>query len=53
MANKIWLCAVTGMVALLSLVAFAPVQEAYYKDKTIRILVGSSAGGTFDPYSRT
>jgi tripartite-type tricarboxylate transporter receptor subunit TctC len=53
MTNKIWLCAITGMIALLSLVAFAPAQEPYYKDKTIRILVGSSAGGTFDAYSRT
>jgi tripartite-type tricarboxylate transporter receptor subunit TctC len=30
--------------------AFA--QEQYYKDKVVRIMVGASAGGLFDPYSR-
>jgi tripartite-type tricarboxylate transporter receptor subunit TctC len=29
-----------------------PAQEPYYKEKTIRILVGSSPGGLFDAYSR-
>jgi len=31
--------------------AFA--QEPFYKDKTIRIIVGASAGGGYDTYSRT
>lgn len=39
------------MIAFLSLVALGQAQEPYYQDKTIRILVGSSAGGTFDAYS--
>ena len=28
-------------------------QEPFYKDKTIRIIVGASAGGGYDTYSRT
>jgi tripartite-type tricarboxylate transporter receptor subunit TctC len=28
-------------------------QEAFFKDKTIRLVVGFSAGGGFDTYSRT
>jgi tripartite-type tricarboxylate transporter receptor subunit TctC len=39
------------VIAFLSLVALGQAQEPYYQDKTIRILVGSSAGGTFDAYS--
>lgn len=53
MANKFWSFTVTAAIALLSVGAPAPAQEPYYKDKTIRILVGTSAGGTFDTYSRT
>ena len=52
MTNKFWSFAVTGVIAFLSLVALGQTQEPYYQDKTIRILVGSSAGGTFDAYSR-
>jgi tripartite-type tricarboxylate transporter receptor subunit TctC len=53
MTSWLWCFGVTGAIALFSLVAPAPGQEPYYKDKTIRILVGTSAGGTFDTYSRT
>lgn len=53
MANKFWCFSVMAAIALLWVAAPAPAQEPYYKDKTIRILVGSSAGGTFDAYSRT
>ncbi|MBI4490880.1 MAG: hypothetical protein HY694_17485, partial [Deltaproteobacteria bacterium] len=28
-------------------------QEPFYKGKTIRIIVGASAGGGYDTYSRT
>jgi tripartite-type tricarboxylate transporter receptor subunit TctC len=31
---------------------FVPAQEPFYKEKTIRIVVGFSAGGGFDAYSR-
>jgi tripartite-type tricarboxylate transporter receptor subunit TctC len=44
------------VVALTSLVLFAKpatAQESYYKGKTVRIIVGASAGGGYDTYSRT
>ena len=47
-------CAVTFLV-LVSLVAGAPRQvsgQEFYKDKTIRIIVGFAAGGGFDIYAR-
>lgn len=47
-------CAVTLLV-LVSLVASAPRQvsgQEFYKDKTIRIIVGFAAGGGFDTYAR-
>jgi tripartite-type tricarboxylate transporter receptor subunit TctC len=31
----------------------APAQDSFYKGKTIRIIVGASAGGGYDTYSRT
>ena len=37
-----------GFVFILTAVA----QESFYKDKTIRVVVGFSAGGGFDTYSR-
>jgi tripartite-type tricarboxylate transporter receptor subunit TctC len=33
-------------------VAVGMAQEPYYKGKTVRIVVGFSAGGGFDTYSR-
>ncbi|MBI2992417.1 MAG: hypothetical protein HYY47_09835 [Deltaproteobacteria bacterium] len=47
-------CVVTLLV-LVSLVASAPRQvsgQEFYKDKTIRIIVGFAAGGGFDTYAR-
>ena len=47
-------CAVTFLV-LVCLVAGAPRQvsgQEFYKDKTIRIIVGFAAGGGFDTYAR-
>jgi tripartite-type tricarboxylate transporter receptor subunit TctC len=44
------------VVAVISLVLFAKpatAQEFYYKGKTVRIIVGASAGGGYDTYSRT
>lgn len=40
-------------IFLRALVAPAVAQEPFFKDKTIRIIVGFSAGGGFDTYSRT
>jgi tripartite-type tricarboxylate transporter receptor subunit TctC len=31
----------------------AKAQDSFYKDKTVRIIVGASAGGGYDTYSRT
>ena len=31
----------------------APAQDSFYKGKTVRIIVGASAGGGYDTYSRT
>jgi tripartite-type tricarboxylate transporter receptor subunit TctC len=42
---------------LLSLILISPdltrAQESFYKGKTLRIIVGTSAGGGFDTYTRT
>lgn len=47
----------TFLLALLALffAASTPVdaQESFYKGKTVRIIVGASAGGGYDTYSRT
>jgi tripartite-type tricarboxylate transporter receptor subunit TctC len=44
-----------SFVFLLTLIFFAPAvaQDSFYKGKTIRIIVGASAGGGYDTYSRT
>lgn len=52
MINRFWYFAVAGGVGLFSLVAPALAQEPYYKEKTIRILAGASAGGLFDAHAR-
>jgi len=45
------------LIAVLSILTFTvaatQAQESYYKGKTIRIIVGASAGGGYDTYSRT
>ncbi|HET9918180.1 MAG TPA: tripartite tricarboxylate transporter substrate-binding protein [Candidatus Binatia bacterium] len=45
------------LIAVLSMLTFAvsatQAQESYYKGKTVRIIVGASAGGGYDTYSRT
>jgi tripartite-type tricarboxylate transporter receptor subunit TctC len=40
-------------LGLLSLLTQAAAQEPYYKGKTVRIIVGGSAGGGYDTYTRT
>jgi len=44
-----------GAVALLLSQSFTPAlaQEPFYRGKTVRIIVGASAGGGYDTYSRT
>ncbi|MBI2359673.1 MAG: hypothetical protein HYV04_12365, partial [Deltaproteobacteria bacterium] len=40
-------------IASLTFTASVSAQEPFYKGKTIRIIVGASAGGGYDTYSRT
>jgi tripartite-type tricarboxylate transporter receptor subunit TctC len=47
------LIAILVALALLTSVASTAAQEPFYKGKTIRIIVGFTAGGGFDVYSRT
>src|SRR5256712_13472264 len=47
-----------GLVAAASLILFLSVnsanaQQPFYRGKTVRIIVGASAGGGYDTYSRT
>src|SRR4029434_5100641 len=48
----------TRLVAAVSLVLLlfatsAKAQDSFYRGKTVRIIVGASAGGGYDSYSRT
>jgi len=47
------LIAIIVALALLTSAASTAAQEPFYKGKTIRIIVGFTAGGGFDVYSRT
>jgi tripartite-type tricarboxylate transporter receptor subunit TctC len=50
---KYWLAAAAAALALLVLKPQAGLsQDPFYKGKTVRIIVGFSAGGGFDTYSR-
>ncbi|HTF91541.1 MAG TPA: hypothetical protein VK632_00780, partial [Verrucomicrobiae bacterium] len=44
---------VTAILLLLGAVRPAFAQEPFYKGKTIRMIVATSAGGGFDVYTRT
>src|SRR5437899_2636312 len=44
---------ITVIVVLSALVDTAPAQSAYYAGKTVRIIVGSTAGGGYDVNART
>jgi tripartite-type tricarboxylate transporter receptor subunit TctC len=48
---RVWLPLLAG--ALIATTAAAQDVESFYKGKTIRIVVGFSAGGGFDQYART
>src|SRR5437867_12125868 len=50
--------ALVGLVAAASLILLlsvntAQAQQPFYRGKTVRIIVGASAGGGYDTYSRT
>ena len=47
--SKLWIVIVVSLFFGSSVSA----QEAFYKGKTVRIIVGASAGGGYDTYSRT
>ena len=47
-----WLIAVGVALGLLASVISAETQESFYRGKTVRIVVGFTAGGGFDVYSR-
>jgi tripartite-type tricarboxylate transporter receptor subunit TctC len=46
-------CAVAALSVLLLFLNPAKAQDSFYNGKTIRIIVGASAGGGYDTYSRT
>jgi tripartite-type tricarboxylate transporter receptor subunit TctC len=52
--NRTWNFTAISTLLLLILTAISPAlsQEPFYKDRTVRILVGASPGGIFDAYSR-
>ena len=50
MKSAITISAVVG--AVLALLQPAQAQEDYFKDKTVRIIVGSAPGGGYDAYAR-
>ena len=49
---KSWVLCCLGLFLGLALTASVSAQEQFYKGKTIRIVVGFSAGGGFDTYAR-
>ena len=52
-ALKTWRCRALLAGALLAFVSSAQAQEEpFYKDKTLRIIVGSAPGGGYDAYAR-
>lgn len=46
-------CVVAALSVLLLFLNPAKAQDAFYNGKTVRIIVGASAGGGYDTYSRT
>ncbi len=51
--KKITKLAVAGLCLFLALANLAAAQDIFYKGKSLRIIVGTSAGGGFDTYTRT
>ena len=52
MANRIFTLSVS-VLGLLLIAGQVFAQESFYKNKTLRMIVGTSAGGGFDAYTRT
>jgi tripartite-type tricarboxylate transporter receptor subunit TctC len=50
--KKPFFLAVVVVVFILATFVSAPAQEAFYKGKTLRIVVATAAGGGFDTYTR-
>lgn len=50
--KKVCFSVFVGLLFLLSVTTLSHAQESFYKGKTIRIVVGFSAGGGFDTYAR-
>lgn len=50
--SRYWMGSVVATLALNTVMAPAFAQERFYEGKTIRLIVGFSAGGGFDAYSR-
>jgi tripartite-type tricarboxylate transporter receptor subunit TctC len=53
MNNRLVSCYVAILVGLLVSQPSALAQDSFYRGKTIRMIVGTSAGGGFDTYTRT
>jgi tripartite-type tricarboxylate transporter receptor subunit TctC len=53
MARRSLISSFAALIFLLFLSSFTSAQEPFYKGKTIRMVVATSAGGGFDAYSRT
>jgi len=52
MVNKGWSITLIALLALLSVGQNVLAQESFFKGKSIRIVVASTAGGGFDAYTR-
>jgi tripartite-type tricarboxylate transporter receptor subunit TctC len=53
MTHKPWFGILIVVLVLVLGARIAVAQENFYKGKTIRVIVGASAGGGFDTYART
>src|SRR5688572_30817901 len=53
MANALACLVTAASLVLLVLADGAKAQDSFYQGKTVRIIVGASAGGGYDTYSRT
>ena len=47
------ICCIVTVLCALANFSPASAQDAFYKGKTVRVIVGASAGGGYDTYSRT
>lgn len=52
MTKRFFLLAVVAIAFVLTAFSSAPAQEAFYKGKTLRVVVATAAGGGFDAYTR-